>query len=44
MQFGRESGNFARRADGSRASPPAVMADAKGWVCSKDPAHFRKGD
>jgi hypothetical protein len=44
MRFGRESGNDAGRIAG--APPPAAGAahDTKGWICSKDAKHFRKGD
>lgn len=43
MQFGRESLNDARRGPGiARASAAAL--DPMGWICSKEPDHFRKGD
>lgn len=40
MQFGRESDNAEAPA---RRAPSSPMAhDDKGWVCSKDPDHFRR--
>lgn len=40
MQFGRESDNAAAPA---RSVPSTLIArDAKGWVCSKDPDHFKR--
>lgn len=42
MQFGRESQNDARR---TPAKPVASAAlDSFGWICSKEPDHFSKGD
>jgi hypothetical protein len=40
MQYGRESDNAAPPA---RNVPSALITrDDKGWVCSKDPDHFRR--
>jgi hypothetical protein len=40
MQFGRESDNTATPPG---TVPSAFVAhDDKGWVCSKDPDHFRR--
>ena len=43
MQFGRETENNARR--DRRDIPPvsAAAPDPMGWICSKDPDHFKKG-
>ncbi|HEX9368779.1 MAG TPA: hypothetical protein VF921_19265 [Vicinamibacterales bacterium] len=41
MQFGRESEN-----DPQRRNTPSVSGTAQdpmGWICAKDPDHFRKG-
>jgi hypothetical protein len=42
MQFGRESLNEARRAQGAAPSAFAAAHDTMGWICSKEPEHFRK--
>lgn len=39
MQFGRESDNHA--APTVTAPSTLIAHDAKGWICSKDPDHFR---
>jgi hypothetical protein len=39
MQYGRESDNHAVP---TLTAPSTLIAqDAKGWICSKDPDHFR---
>lgn len=39
MHYGRESDNDATPL---RTAPSSLIAhDAKGWICSKDPDHFR---
>jgi len=42
MQFGRESLNDARRTPGKPLASGAL--DPMGWICSKEPDHFSKGD
>jgi hypothetical protein len=39
MQYGRESDNAAPLA---RNVSALITRDDKGWVCSKDPDHFRR--
>ena len=41
MQFGRVSENDARR--GNAPTVSASAQDPMGWICSKDPDHFRQG-
>jgi hypothetical protein len=41
MQFGRESTNDERRGPGTAVPISGAAHDAKGWICSKDPDHFR---
>lgn len=41
MQFGRESDNGGGRTQWS-ASSASTSHDATGWVCNRDPDHFRK--
>ncbi len=41
MQFGRECDNDAARTQ-TAPSSLAVRLDTKGWVCSKDPDHFKR--
>lgn len=43
MQFGRESENNARRDRGTVPPVSPASHDPMGWICSKDPDHFRKG-
>ena len=43
MQFGRESENDAQRDKASRPAVNAAAHDPMGWICTKDPDHFRKG-
>ena len=40
MQFGRESDNNAARTQ-TASSSLIAQHDAKGWVCSKAPDHFK---
>jgi hypothetical protein len=44
MQFGRESGNHAGRRAAAAPLSTAARSETKGWVCTNDPAHFRKED
>ena len=40
MQYGRESDNHVAPALGVKSS--LLSPDPKGWICSKDPDHFRQ--
>jgi hypothetical protein len=40
MRYGRESENAAAQPRSVQVSSTAD--DAKGWICSKDPAHFTR--
>jgi hypothetical protein len=41
MQFGRRLQNVSRTTGGAPA-PPTSSLDAPGWICSKEPGHFRE--
>ena len=42
MRYGRESENAAAQPRSVQVSSTAD--DEKGWICSKDPAHFSRAD
>jgi hypothetical protein len=41
MQFGRRLQNVPRT-NGGPPEPPRSAFDAPGWICSKEPGHFRE--
>jgi hypothetical protein len=44
MQFGRQSQNHAPVRHDAAQQLRAPLIDPKGWVCERNPEHFREAD